>query len=547
MKHLLACTMLCTPSFALADTFYTNLPVDSATIYPQGALVMRKTQLDLPAGEHQVVMALPSNVAQTQSLKIDVQNATPQSLGMSQDFLEDLDVYYTDDQKSIVAAYEQARDDLADLQRQRAQLQLELSGLIVQANYLQNVKPSLEAPQTIEELQAVVMFLPTALAENAEARTSLQSEIDDLQFEVQEAEAELRRRKLAYDFANLPSQDSLFATLTLKLDQPGAVEITGQNFTGQAGWQMKYDLSLSADETTVTLDRVANITQATSEAWHNAAVTLSSAKPFQQLAPILPGRDVVELINPSAQKSFSRSASLDYADEGAMMEPVVMETAAAPGAPIMGSFDGVAVEYPLPARVSLQGRFDAVEQVELSSLRLDAATDRYASPRRDTSAFVRSIVTNTTGEPILSGPANYYRGDNLINSSRIELIVTGAEETLYFGPDESLPLTMQFLSELSGDAGFITRSNTRREEMAFEIENLSDAEKTVTLVYALPISVEEDVQLDVTTRPRPDRTLVDGVQGRSEWDLTLPAGARQTFGLAVNVTWPENSEIRWEP
>ncbi len=99
----------------------------------------------------------------------------------------------------------------------------------------------------------------------------------------------------------------------------------------------------------------------------------------------------------------------------------------------------------------------------------------------------------------------------------------------------------------TGDTGFVSRSNTRRETIAFSVDNLSDKIKDVRSFYPLPVSEQEELEIDFRFNPPMDAENVDDKRGVAAWDMTLQPGEKQTVEINIDMTWPEGQELRWSP
>jgi len=547
MKHLLLPLLLTLPATTWADDFYTAFPVTAATVFGQGALVSAQGTVTVPQGQHQVYLALPQSMLLNTTPRFAVAGATPVSVAFLRDLPTQAKAFFTPAQTEAQADVDRLDQALAELRASQAALQGEQAGLQVQFTYLQSIKPGgTDAAQSLEDLQAIAGFLPGALSDNRAAQGALSLQLKAAQKETADLTNQLTLAQTKLANLGVPQSDWAVAKLTVNADADTDVTVLSESFVAEANWQIRYDARLDEDAGKITLDRRALVSQFTGAAWVDAAITLSSAEPYQRLQPTIPDRDVVHLLEPpkATVRTLSKGVS---AEADMMMAAPAQRMAGAEFAAVAGDFNGIEVTYAIPTPTTIGGGNSGAEQINLAPITLDADVDRYASPRRDETAFVRAMATNTTGEPILPGTTIFYRGDTLIGNGSMPAMAVNGKETMYFGPDDTLPLEMRFLSELKGDTGVFTKSNTRSEELAFIVENIGSNRRTVTVGYALPITVDEDVEVDVTAQPRPDVQDVKGVKGSSEWVLTLAPGARETVQIGVDITWPEGQDIRWRP
>ncbi|MEM6308275.1 MAG: DUF4139 domain-containing protein, partial [Pseudomonadota bacterium] len=85
------------------------------------------------------------------------------------------------------------------------------------------------------------------------------------------------------------------------------------------------------------------------------------------------------------------------------------------------------------------------------------------------------------------------------------------------------------------------------EKIRFAVTNVGDTAQNVVLSYALPVSVVEDIEVDLNTTPRPTRADVNGEPGVAEWDFALAPGVSETVDMDITITWPDGQVIDWQP
>ncbi|MEJ2021444.1 MAG: DUF4139 domain-containing protein, partial [Maritimibacter sp.] len=165
----------------------------------------------------------------------------------------------------------------------------------------------------------------------------------------------------------------------------------------------------------------------------------------------------------------------------------------------------------------------------------------------DETAFSVARFSNDSGEPILPGQANILRDGHFIGRQQIDLIPAGAETELGFGAIEGIRLNTIFERNAEGDAGIITRSNTREQLISFTVENLTGEAQDVRAIFPLTYSEQEDLEVQVTATPKPSETDLDHKRGVSAWDLSLAPGETGEVSIKVELDWPQGQQLRWYP
>jgi len=238
-------------------------------------------------------------------------------------------------------------------------------------------------------------------------------------------------------------------------------------------------------------------------------------------------------------KMLARSAGAPDMEAMAapMAEPVMMDAAVA-------SYDGLAVTYTYPGTVSIANEADRT-RLALGRLEAEADITAFAAPLYDETAFLTATFTNTAQEIILpTAEASYYVDGRFIGKTGIDLIPSGGEETLSFGPIEGLRLTRTVLDKTEGDRGVITRSNQQVEQVEIEVENLTGEAWPLRVEDRVPYSEQEDLEITWEAVPPVAEQNVDGKRGVLAWAFDLPAGETKTITLSHTLKWPEDMILR---
>jgi uncharacterized protein (TIGR02231 family) len=146
--------------------------------------------------------------------------------------------------------------------------------------------------------------------------------------------------------------------------------------------------------------------------------------------------------------------------------------------------------------------------------------------------------TNTTGEVLLPGQALLIADGAVIGMQSLDLIAAGADHEIGFGPIDGIRLTRAVPNRSEGDVGVLTRSNQLTEAAVMTVENLTKQDWQVRLRDAIPYSEQDDLELVFTASPAATTTDPEGQRGILEWDLSVPAGQKQTVNLDYTLTWP---------
>jgi uncharacterized protein (TIGR02231 family) len=274
--------------------------------------------------------------------------------------------------------------------------------------------------------------------------------------------------------------------------------------------------------------------------WRDVAVRVSTAIPERRRTPseVLP--DPVRIAPPAPQPTFR--SGLGSAEMQPMADAAFLAPAPPPADLIV---EGLSVVYDYAAPVSI-GPTGQVT-LPLDAIALDVTLENRAVPRRDATAFLVAMGENTAAAPLLPGAARFFRDGELLGSGSLPLIPAGGEIEMGFGPLDHLRLFWRDLSLDEGDRGLFGSENAQRRQIGFGVENTSQRQETVRLLYAAPFSEQEDLELELRFSPMPDEVDVDELRGVAAWDLTVAPGAEARVDMVIDLSWREDMTLNWQP
>lgn len=529
---------------AQADTFFAQAPVAEAIIYPDGATLTLRAELDLPAGEHVVMVPYPEADGMGSLPRIAVsEGVVVGALGFRRDVVSDARDLYTEAQEEAAARIDRAEEALEAKMDEIEVARVDLAALQAKADYLAAITPPAEA--TAEEILAIADLVATQTAETRAALLVAKAALRPLEEELSDLKGDLAAAQAALTRLSPPTTENDMLTVEVVVAEAGpvALEMTEQSWA--AGWRVDYDMNLDREAGEITMDRKLIVTQDDRRAWTDVALTLSTARPNDRIAPSEVYPDMADIFDPDERRPIPMAprAEMEMADEdmavaGIVAEPAPMKTAGL-------QIDGLAVSYVYPDPVTIAPGEAA--ELALDTLTIPADVTIEAAPRWDETAFLMAEFTNETGEPILPGEASLMRDGHFVGRMAIPMIPAGGGEELAFGPMESIRLDTILKRNAEGDAGIINRSSTRVQEITFTVENLSDEPQEVRALFPLTFSEKEDLEVEIVALPAPDETDVDDRRGVSAWDLTLAPGETREVEITITLDWPEGQVLNWNP
>ena len=537
----------------LADTFTADARVDAVTIYPGLATVTRQVTLDLPAGQHDIIVpGLPEGLA-TEGLRLATQVGT--QVGAVNLAFDRLPVTPDQTAPEIVAAREEV-ERLEAVLRDRtsaiAAIRLRVQAAEEQITFLQSLSQARagEALTALSatDIQTLAQMVGSETLSARQAAFAAEQEAKEAEFAREDDVEALEEARQALAALMAPEQEGAVLTFTLTAAEAGEVTVDISSVEGFANWSPVYDMRLTTgNEAALDIDRAVVISQQTGQDWNDVQLILSTARPGEQTSPSgvwPPLRRIIsedELdrergidMRSDSLESFSRSAPATLEQE-ALAAP--MEVTA------QADFSGATVTYVYPGRVDIRNGVEDL-RLPLDTLAFEAEVWAEAVPSRDQIAYRMAEFTNDTGEVMLPGQALIFANNTMIGFGHLPLLAAGADAEMGFGPLDGLRLTRATPSKSEGDRGVFTTTNQLVEQAVMTVENVTGQDWAVKLRDAIPYSEQDDLEVEFTARPTVTRRDPDGRRGVLEWDLEVTAGETQEVTLEYTLTWPSGFVLR---
>ncbi len=538
---------------SIADTFTAEARVDTVTIYPGLATVTRQVTLDLPAGQHQIVVpGMPEGLS-TQGLRLAAPAGT--QVGAVNLAFDRLPVTPDQTAPAVLAAraeVERLEAALRDRDAAIAQIRLRVRAAEEQIAFLQSLSQASAGEgltaASVADIRALAQMVGSetlvareaAFAAEQEAQSAERARKDDVEA-LQEAQ-----QALAALLA--PEQEGAVLTFTLAVAEAGEVTVDVSSVEGFANWSPVYDMRLTTgDDAGLDIDRAVVISQQTGQDWNDVQLILSTARPGEQIAPSgvwAPLRRIISEEELERERGVVMMSDSLQTLSRSMAGGVVAEVAEAPMAvTAKADFSGATVTYTYPGRVDIRNGVEDL-RLPLDTLNFEADIWAEAAPSLDQIAYRMAAFTNDTGEVMLPGQALIFADGTMIGFSQLPLLAAGADTEMGFGPLDGLRLTRAIPNKTEGDVGVFTTSNQLTEQAIMTVENLTGQDWAVKLRDAIPYSEQEDLEVAFTASPAVTRRDPEGMRGILEWDLDIAAGEKQEVTLDYTLTWPDGFVLR---
>lgn len=532
-----AAWLMAAPPLAAGDTLVSR--PRRVTVFPEGALVERTGSIQLGAGHHLVLIPdLPASADEASLRLAAVGPAGTKLFGVQ------VKSTYSPEEANVrrrelgdrIRALQDKLEDLADRMAARAG-EIELLKAM-------GGKAAERAGSTGGDFTAAATAagrrLASLIAENRKderAKRPLNDQIGALQAELNQL-GEGARMKTA-------------AEADLELATGGEVQITLTYQVSGASWSPLYDLHLEGTgaQSTVAIGFGAQVRQTSGEDWNDVNVTLSTIRPAAGGQIPDPTNWWLDMYQPQpVYKAERRKGGARPAAAPAMREAMAMEDGGGGGEPVpvevqMASTvrSEFATNFIVARAVSIPSG-EAGRRVSVSEARHPATVSVVVVPRLAQSAFVEAEVRYAAEVPLMPGPANIFRGSDLVATTALPNIAPGETVRLGFGTDQNIKVERKPFTQQAGKGGVFTKSS-RKYKWVTTIRNFHDGARTVEVREQLPRSRRKEIAIepgDMSPTPLdedPERPAL------YRWNLSVPSRGESKVIFAYGVKFPEGWQV----
>jgi uncharacterized protein (TIGR02231 family) len=554
MKFTLAAFLLATTCLApaLAEDVRAPSHIDSVIVFPQGADVVRVSEVTLQPGEHTLILDDLPGTIDTQSIRVEGIGGAGLEIASVDSKLIQLSSDAVDVQRKVID------DQTEKLSDERAGLDQVISDAEYQRKLLLSLADKQLMPaSSTETIKAVDATQLGGLVDLVGARLSGISKVLH--------DAQIRQREIDKQVADLELKASALAPdddahVQVSVHIAAAVQTEGKFKLSyrvqEAGWVPFYDarmtLPAKGEAAKLNLVRRAEVTQSTGESWSDVALTLSTARPMGATAAPELREDEIQIEDErKKEKILGRLEELPQAaptEVGGMADLNIAPAKARADKPIMQrqaemQMAGFNANYLISGRVTVDNTGTA-KKVRIGTDEFAAKLQAITVPRLDTTAYLTASFSVKGDAPLLPGVVNLYRDGMFMGQGSIPLLSSGEDAKLGFGADDLIKVKRAEVKRNSGEEGILTSSNVQELAWDISVTNLHDVLIPVTVIDRAPFSTQENITVvalpDATTATVKDFEKRRGVLA---WVFDLEPKAEKAIKTGYKVTSPKAVNI----
>jgi uncharacterized protein (TIGR02231 family) len=516
------------PATASATDLVAELRIDQVTVYPEGAAITRHGALEIPAGEHRlIVRGLPSSLDE---------NALHVAVGSKGVRLGDVQLRKITQADYVVEGERQLQKKLQALNDQRVAIQDEVETAQTQLKILDSLAsvPAGSAARPVVDATNLSTMLTAVGTSGASAR----ARIRDASVRLRAVDALITATQADIKKIATERKDSYELRAVLEASAAVSTAVTVGYRIEDAGWHFLYDARLDTTTKHVALTRQASVEQGSGEDWDNIVLTLTTAQPESKVATPDLSSLFLDLAPPSQPALLSRAGSAP-APAAELQETIV--TGARRTVSIAAT--EYAAEYAIPGHVSLH----ADREPHLYAIGEDEfAVDLVARavPSLSRSAFLEATFKFEREVPWGAGELQLYRDGAFVGAANTPGLLPGADVRLPFGADDRIRIESHDEPAQSGARGILGGQMVEEHRRNFDITSFHGAPIVLELIDRIPVSQNAAIKVEYMKDATPATTRdLDGKTGILLWKLKLTPRERTTVKQHYSVGYPKGQRV----
>ncbi|MFO7593994.1 MAG: mucoidy inhibitor MuiA family protein [Pseudomonadota bacterium] len=538
-KHLL-CTLMLLPALAGADDLQpSGNRINSVTVFPDRAEVTRRLELDLPAGDHTVLV--PNLPAQLFQDSLRAGGEGPEGLSIAA-----VEIRREFGEKAAAEEERKLREQLQALNDEKDQLNGRREALDTRAKFIEQLaNPPSEQDKnanrtfTPEKWETAWQMIGKGMEETNLARLELKQQQRELDEMIRKVEQELRQIQTG-------RRDTITAAIQVEASQSGKASFDLTYQLGGASWSPIYDASLLTESGKLELTQAAYIRQNTGENWQQAQLVVSTARPgagasMPELHPWW-----IDFLQPPVP--LSRDTRIQHEESAAdqkLRGVLEAEPFAAPAETkqtrlIAGDFS---VRYAIPGRVSVPAD-NSNHRFILEQQQLDVSLTARTAPKLDTRAFLYAELDYTGEAPLLPGTWRLQRDGVFVGKQDNEALRPGETIALAFGEDNAIAVDYKLLRDERSEQGLISREKNVQRRYRITVTNHHSRKLPVSVFDQLPVARDEEIKVALSDDSTPpSRRDVEDRAGILEWKQELAPNQEWRIDFGYNVSYPKDKQV----
>ncbi len=516
--------------------------INSVTIYPDRATIIREADLSLSSGIHSVVFdGLPVTLIPN-SLRVSGKGlAIVKVLGinLSSQYLE----------SPLLPEIKKLQSEIDALQLEMSKTRDKIEVLETQERFLESVE-SANAAQASQEVmlgkpdvqswERVINFLGSKLQEIKNAMLKHKTLLKE-----QQTKLNVLKKKLNSIKPRKPLEERK-VTVLLESSRGGKFKLNLSYTVISARWVPLYTMRALPDSSEIEFALSAKIQQKSGENWDNVKALLSTSSPALETNPPVLNPWILDIYVPRPLREKKKRVLGGVVRE--VLKPVVFKPEAPAEADMVeaemytaGILEtGINLNFEIKRNIQIPSD-GSPHKVPIDSEKLKIKYDYITVPKLKEVAFLRGKLRNTLPYPLLSGNADLFVVQDFVGSTQLPFIAKEEEAKMFFGEDRQIRVKHEQVKKEKSGPGFLGKTERVKLVYKITIQNLRRNQVEIEVLDQLPVSQNTKIEIkDQNITPAPSKKDEKGVL---TWKFTMAPKEKREILIAFTIEYPKGANI----
>jgi uncharacterized protein (TIGR02231 family) len=537
---------------ALAADIEAKSRIGAVTVYPDGAIVTRAVEVDLPQGSNTLVFRNLPLTVDPASIRVEGQATGALTLGAVESRLRAVDPNRPAGEGEV---------QLKVLREELGKVEARIAAHEGRRTMVQRFAESgpergekaggLEVEKWLAAWDAVGQALAKVNEDIRLASLERQAVAEKIKA-LELAETQRRSRVL-------PEREF---TVALEAGQAVKGSLTLSYRVTGASWRPAYDARLATAEGgkagSFALVRRALVSQRTGEDWSDVEVSLSTVRAargtaapevdplraaFFEPAPPIAYRGKVVGAPPAPMAAAPMADNMARTADAAEVK-LPQKVAAAEAALDSNGFQA---SYKLPGRLSVPTD-GAQKSFIIQSRDIQPELVIKTAPALDPTAYLEASFINTEEAPLLAGEVTLIRDNAFVGRGRMAFTAPGDKVSLGFGADDRVKVARVPLRRKETEPSLLGSTKSDIRDFKITVKNLHDFAVKTVIVDQIPFSEAANLTVEpLPTNTAPTEKVVADKRGVMSWTYDLKPREEKEVRIGYRIRYPSDREIVLEP
>lgn len=506
--------------------------IKSVTVYLQGAEILLRSNVNIPAGTSDVVFTeLPLNV-----------NASTVQVSANTDITILAAVFqlnYINTKKENARA--KSMKDSLDL------LTNQLKKVVGQKNIVKGQMDLLNANKDVsgantglsmDQLTRMYEFYATKMNDLNIQMIELEQREKNLNEDIQRRQNQLNEANSKF---NQPTGE-VVVSVSSSVARTSTFELTF--LIPNAGWSPIYDVRSKDTKSPVTLNYKANVWQQTGMDWKDVKVKLSTGNPTVSATGPLLTTWYLDFNYPVYRNANAPSVNQDnrQMQKAGKAEDKPEEN--------YDALSSTSANYTTVTQTQLTAEFDIsipydipsdgkVHLISIQDYTLPAFYHYYAVPKLDNDAFLMADISNWEDLNLLPGTMNIFFEGSYVGQAYLDPTTTKDTLAISMGRDQNINIKREKVKDYSKEK-IIGDSKKQSFAYTIAVKNTKKEPVDIKILDQYPISQQGKIEV---TLDEAGGALVDQATGKLIWNLHLESNEEKKLQFSFTVKYPKDQVI----